>query len=477
MMRSIRLVAMLAAIALGASCATGPQAALTTPAVIIGADSLRRGEEPAIHVSGLAPHEQATIFSVRTFTVWRPENGVWGPAPRSVIAWADVKADSRGAFALAQFEVERGTWRGKDAFGLFWSGRRSDDPLAKLPPGLTLNAARDGEGEIVLVRASGAFTRTAFNFGAPQNVTVTEVDEGPLNGVFAAPAAASKRPTIIILHGSEGGGRTSARIAAESFAAQGFAALAVNYFAWDFQNLPAIPNVHVNQPIELLEDAYAWLSGRPEVDAAQLGVWGVSKGAEFAAVAAVRLGWIRAVVACVPTDVVWEGYGIGDDRAKRNAARWTVPPMQMSSWSWRGQPLAYVRLRPFKAETFFDNTARYEASRADADAPLLEAATIKIEESKARFLLLGGGRDEVWASGKMAAALQARMQAAGRASDARAVVFQQAGHGICGDPATPVRLFAEDDPDPRRKSPDAEGRAAVEAWRLTRDFFQSTLQR
>ena len=53
-------------------------------------------------------------------------------------------------------------------------------------------------------------------------------------------------------------------------------------------------------------------------DVTRLGVYGHSKGAEYAELAATRLPWIDAVVACVPTDVVWEGYGIGDGRNKPN---------------------------------------------------------------------------------------------------------------------------------------------------------------
>ena len=57
---------------------------------------------------------------------------------------------------------------------------------------------------------------------------------------------------------------------------------------------------------------------------------GTSKGAELALLAAVRMPWIKALVALVPTDVVWEGWGLG------------VSPGQRTTFAWQGNALPFV---------------------------------------------------------------------------------------------------------------------------------------
>jgi dienelactone hydrolase len=79
-------------------------------------------------------------------------------------------------------------------------------------------------------------------------------------GAFAAPgdpaggagAARGLRPAIILLHGSEGGDSASARVLAEAFAAQGYAAFALTYFAWGGR-IPGVPAALVNVPIEMVD--------------------------------------------------------------------------------------------------------------------------------------------------------------------------------------------------------------------------------
>jgi BAAT / Acyl-CoA thioester hydrolase C terminal len=147
-----------------------------------------------------------------------------------------------------------------------------------------------------------------------------------------------------------------------------------------------------------------------------------------------------------------------------------------SSWSWQGEPLAYIRLRPYVEGNpeYLNNTERYERSREnDLEADRLEL--IPVEQSPANFLLIGGGKDEVWASGKMATRLAARLKSAGWESDVTALVFPETGYGICGDGTYPPHLWCDPSSDPRVKDLVAEGEAAVKAWQAIGPFFKSTL--
>lgn len=434
------------------------------------------GTVPDISLVGIPPGEQVRIVFVRMFEKWEPAaSGQWEPVPTPVISWADMDADQEGKLNVSTYPVETGTWTGPDPYALFWSGRRFSDPgaISTLPDGFDPMTLKPGENRLIATHLDVTLLSTSIEFGEPNGLSVRDVSEGWINGVYAVPDDGQTHPALILLHGSEGGSLQSAREMATRFAGKGYAAFALNYFSWDMNGLTDIPDVHVNQPVELIADVRNWLSSQPGADVGALGLYGHSKGAEYAEVAAVRYPWIKAVAACVPTDVVWEGYGIGDPRAERSK---DMPiPDQISSWSWQGEPLPYIPLRRFVPDEYFDNTERYELSRQD-DPRAAQAAVIPIERAEAEFLLLGSDRDEVWASGAMARNLAARMGKAGRSDDVRLRVFSQAGHQICGDGTYPTHLWSEPSDDPRRKDLDAEGRAAAESWQAIVAFFEDTLK-
>ena len=150
-------------------------------------------------------------------------------------------------------------------------------------------------------------------------------------------------------------------------------------------------------------------------------------------------------------------------------------PNQLSSWSWQGSPLPYIALPAGDVRSrYLNNTAYYEARRA-ADPKSAAAARIPVERSNARFLWVGGGRDETWASGAMAKRNDQELKRAGKARNSELRVYQKASHAICGDGSYPTRLWVDDSPDPKKPDLDEDGRATVDAWQSVVAFFKRTL--
>jgi len=113
-------------------------------------------------------------------------------------------------------------------------------------------------------------------------------------------------------------------------------------------------------------------------------------GSEFAMVGAATFPWVRAAVGCVPSDVVWEGYGA---TSWKGAAVANLPATgTYSSWSWRGAPLAYIPIYANRREGFIDNTDRYDRARGEF-TQAARAARIPIEDTQAHLYLIGGERD------------------------------------------------------------------------------------
>lgn len=425
-------------------------------AVELHALPIEPGSAPVVRITGLKEGQPVRLWTVRHFTKWQEVKGKWVEVPVKLYAWADFAA-SGGQVDTRTMPSLASTYQGHDPYGLMWSGRPSDDPVVA-NAGMPAVFDTDRADTIVVAQSGSAeLGRGTMTRREPQGLRVVGMSEGGIAGVYAAPADGKAHPIVLLLHGSEGGSREGAREFAVRYAAQGFAAFSVIYFAYDLAGFKGVSHQHVNTPIEWLDTARRWVAQQPEADASRIGVYGHSKGAEFAAVAAVRFPWISAVVACVPTDVVWEGYGFDDQRNRpenRGAA-----PARVSSWSWQGEPLPYIKLRPFdwrQPQEYFNNTERYERSRQD-HPDTAKNAVIPIEQSKAKFLLLGGEKDEVWASGAMAQSLGQRFKGMPQERQPDVRVFAGAGHSICGDGTYPPRVYGTSTADPRSRDLDKEG--------------------
>ncbi|WP_245806180.1 acyl-CoA thioester hydrolase/BAAT C-terminal domain-containing protein [Erythrobacter donghaensis] len=250
-------------------------------------------------------------------------------------------------------------------------------------------------------------------------------------------------PAIILFGGSEGGDR-GVRGLAPRFLAEGYAVLGVPYYspAWGDrpQQFPALPRAFAEIPVEGAGTARAWLAARSDIRAGDIGIYGVSKGAEYALLAGAYLDGFAAIAAIVPTDVVWEGWGVGDG-------------IRPSSFSWQGKPLPFV---PYEGmgEEFANPTGPDGRPRLrlphdngrNANPERAVAARIPVEIIDEPVLVAGGDADLVWNSGEMAQNIAERRAAAGLPTVS--LVFTDAGHSLSGDGspskyATPAEVAAQ----------------------------------
>lgn len=448
-MRSISLP-LLAALALGAAQAQRLQVEPAADVVV--------GTPLALRVAELAPGATVTLRSDRAARDWRGQPVLYRAEARFV-------ADAAGRIDLAQAAPAAGSYQSADVQGLFWSASAVHAPIpAGLGESQVQLSVRDGERELT------ALTLTLRRQHA--QLQLTPVPEFP-GAVLARLPGSVPRPALIALGGSEGGSLAVGRGAA-LLASQGFAVLALPYYSpggWGPNGptppeLPMLPAAFADIPLERLEQARDWLQQQPGIAGDRIGLHGVSKGAELALLAAVRMPWIRSVVAVVPSDVSWEGWGPG------------VEPGRRGSFAWRGQPLPFVPYQGFAQEMQgFSNGAGvrflrpHEAGRA-AFPQAVAAARIPVEDYAGPLLVIGGGDDQVWASGTMAQAIAARRQAAGR--ETLALVYPEAGHALSGPGWSPTTAYNAG-PMKTGGQPAADGRAVADAWPKTINFLRRTL--
>jgi dienelactone hydrolase len=371
-----------------------------------------------------------------------------------------VFSAQQGSLDLATAKPLSGTYTDADIHGLFWSmAPVAGADLGGLQP-LQVKLTAEADGRVL------ASTTIEFIDALPE-VKVEQVKEFP-GAVFAALPGSSRRPALIVLGGSEGGGWV-ARTSSPRFASRGFAVLGLPYYSPGSgeREIPELPAAFADIPVDRLNAAFEWLKRRPEVDASRVGLVGTSKGAEFVLIAASRFKWMTSVVAIVPSDVVWEGWGPG------------VEPGTRSSFALDGKALPFVPYLEFAQEFEGFRTGRdvkmrrFQDKGRAANPAAAVKARIEVENFRGPLMVIGGYDDQVWASGMMAQNIAER-RAAHRLATV-ALIFPEAGHAISNNGWVPTTQYNVG-PSKVGGTPQANAAAQARAYPETIAFLKRTLR-
>ncbi|MEL6723573.1 MAG: acyl-CoA thioesterase/BAAT N-terminal domain-containing protein [Pseudomonadota bacterium] len=417
-----------------AACQTAPD-----PSLNVTASPVLQGDPITIEILNAEPNQPVTLRLDET----KMRRGT--PAYYTSSATFNVASD--GSLSTARDAPTEATYQGVDPAGLFWSRQRPDDQQpeesAPLSP-LTLSVDLGSDGSV-------EFQQEIDIVSAFSGVQTEELDDRFPGAFITRPKGEGPYPVIFVLGGSEGND-FAARNMAPHFASRGYMAVGVPYYspAWGDQpqQIPGLPRAFAELPVDYLESLTEYVKTLDDSDPNRMGIWGVSKGAEYALLAGERIGDYAAIAAIVPTDVVWEGWGAG---------------RIVSSFSWRGEPLPFV---PYKGmdEEFQKPTPSlripHDAGRA-ANPDRVEAARIKVEEIPVPLFIVGGDEDTVWGSGPMARSIAETRTTAGLETEL--YVSTTAGHFLSSDGYRPAR--------------EAEAKIKGEAYPAMLNFFERHLKR
>lgn len=248
---------------------------------------------------------------------------------------------------------------------------------------------------------------SAMQTRAAPAVTGIPVREEGLVATWYPPASGKRGPVILVLGGSEGGEESSKRLA-QAFANEGYGALALAYFKAD-----GLPPQLQEIPLEYFATAIHWIQKQPLADPNRIGIYGISKGGETALLIASRQPEIKAVVAAVPSSVVWQGI---------NTANYSEVK---SSFSLAGRPLPFVPYdvsAPFTSVLdLYQRSLSFAGQHADAAIP--------VERIGGPILLLSGKGDSLWPSSAMSDQVMLRLDAHHFRYPHRHIAYPDAGHG------------------------------------------------
>jgi dienelactone hydrolase len=337
---------------------------------------------------------------------------------------ATYRVPRTGVLKLSEAAPLSGAYRGANAMGLFWSA------MPNAPPAKGFIFERDTDVRPIPYRvtaSSGAQTATAqgMRLFVADDVERRVVDGPGLIATLYRNKRAGCHPGVVVLGGSEGGVPEDQ---AAVLASHDLTTLALAYYG-----APGLSRSLTNVPIEVVQRAMALLSRDPSVCPGGVALFGGSKGAELALLAASTFGGVRGVVALKPSSVVFSGL-FGDS---------TTP---QSSWSYGGKPVPFangavpnsVTAAVAKQEAAHDRVSYVADYMAQIQNNTNAAAIIPVERIAAPLLLAAGGADGLWPSQYMAEQIERRRAMMTKRYADRLLLFPDAGH-LIGIPY----LFAE----------------------------------
>ena len=246
------------------------------------------------------------------------------------------------------------------------------------------------------------------------------------DGIVVTPDDDRPHVAILVLSGSSGRidqGR------AHLLAAHGALATSVRWFGGPGQP-PGICEIPLETFTMIIDELVSH-----EVD--HIAIIGISKGAEAALLAASIDPRIDTVVAISPSAVSWANIGPGFDGR-------TTP--WRSSWLWQGNPVPFVPYdvswQPKMAEPVAYRDL-YEQS-LETFPNEVSQATIRVEDTRAKLVLIAGGDDRLWPSVKFTEMLVARRRSVGL--QVTTIIEESAGHrpwfpGELEPALSPTRLY------------------------------------
>jgi len=362
---------------------------------------------------------------------------------------AEFFTDANGAVDLTLQAPVAGSYRVADAMGLLWSMTldstiKERSPFIKTscdPVTVKLGAEIDGR------RVASAELSRKF---AADGVVRSDInDDGLVATMFHHEDGA--RPGIIIVGGS-GGGLSIDHPAL--LASRGYAVMSLGYFA-----MPGLPHDLMAIPLEYFEKAIAWMGTHGGVRRGKLAVIGASRGGELVLLLGATFPQISAVIAYVPSGVVWPGIGASDAPVR---SAWTLGGEQVPCIATTTRGLEVWNKSPVALLECLKN--RESAARAE----------IAVEKIGGPVLMFSGTDDQMWPSLNLADLAMQRFIAHDFPHSHEHVSYAGAGHFI-RFPYSPVisEIFHPIVKTPMALggTPEANQVANLDSWRRCLNFL------
>ena len=190
---------------------------------------------------------------------------------------------------------------------------------------------------------------------------------------------------------------------------------------------------HVNNPLERIESAIAWLKSHGN---RKIGIMGMSTAGMDSIVAASYFPDITLTFGLTASDFVWQGFEQGK---KDGCKEWPIPGA--STLSWRGEPLAYM---PFVYEhpVYWQKIEEETKGSGDIERSTCliidsekarehtEEEMLTVENIRGKLFLIGADDDSFWEAGKYIRRMDQRLKERPHTCEYVPLVYEHGTHFV-----------------------------------------------
>lgn len=233
--------------------------------------------------------------------------------------------------------------------------------------------------------------------------------------------AGRKDKVVITMSGSEGGLEHAGKLA-KYLQDNGIPAMALGYFKTK-HSAKALNKIE----LENIKAAINWLK---ELGYEKIGIEGCSKGAEYAAAAAIEFHELSCVILKIPSWFYSEGMS-----GKK--------PSGASSWSYQGKELPFTPYKTRKLPVVQEmlKNKEYNILAINTGKKVVPESIIPIENIKAPILMFSTEVDTIWPSKKSCEKMEERLNARDFAYPHKHICFEHMSHMMLENCGTGIKYF------------------------------------
>jgi dienelactone hydrolase len=324
-------------------------------------------------------------------------------------------ADDRGEMDLTKTAPDKGTYSKCSPQGLIWSMQLEENNTS-LPPIFLKQGSQSHRivFQLLLEKEIVDEKELQINF-CSSDIEKTNINN-PVIGKFFKPETKDKLPAVIVVGGSTGGFFWAEQMAA-LLSTKGYAALALNYFDPNNNNLP---NELIEIELEYFKEGLNWLKNQPQIDKNEISMMGISRGGELSLLFGSYFSkTLTSIVSYVPASHVFEGIAMGGHKGK-------------SAWTYQNKSIDIIK---YPEDTIFSRDKNPANLREIHDRALNEAtseqfkkARIQIENINCPILMISGGKEATWSSAKMCETMMETLKNNNNPHQSKHLNFENMGH-------------------------------------------------
>lgn len=364
-------------------------------------------EQLEIIINGLSPCQEIKL-----------EAKVQDDMGRMWSSFGFFTADEKGDINLSKASPKSGSYTGCHVDGLLWSMSLQEE-APSYPPMFLKISTNAYKMTLCLLSEGEILDEKIISMHFTSSDTEMIMIEENFIGKLFKPKEKNNLPAVLVLGGSTGGFMWSEQIAA-LLSSKGYAALALSYF--DYQDSYGLPKELIEIPLEYIENALEYLRKHQSVNSNNIGMIGISKGAELSLLlASITSQDLAAVIGYVPSSHVFQGISIGNNKVR-------------SSWTYKGKP---VDCLDYPKDTFFtmdmDPSAIrkiHERALMEADSQQMKAARIKVENIDCPIMVFSGEKDATWPSSRMCQTIVESLKKENQSHNVTHLHFSDMGHAF-----------------------------------------------